>query len=251
MINLSYLKQKAVNSLRDSIKDNLELYRRGSFEGVIKNDVSTLNSDILIDDTLLKALHCNDGDRDIENCLLISQGIVGLTPYLARDERIWAYLTHTILLDYTRERWIIPENDNDAVKFISAHFFSKGSRDIMRSNAVSRLWWAAHLSNKVEGLSLEDTLNTLLYKKDVRGAIIERPTVSINSSIFSSVIKVMNDSYNTEERKFFNREVNRSSMKNLNFIAGAKLLQGMSSEDVFRIVNECFQKSANKNNDST
>ena len=243
MISLSYLKQEAINSLRDGIKDNLELYRYGNFEGLIKNDISTLNGNILIDEFLLKDLHCNNGDRDIENCLLISQGIAGLTPYLARDERIWTYLTHTILLNYTRERWGIPEDDNDAVKFISAHFFSKGIRDTMRSNAVSRLWWATHLSNKVEGLSLEDALNTLLYKKDVRGAIIERPTVSINSTIFSSVIKVMNDSYNTEERRLFNREVNRSSMKELNFIAGAKLLQGMPTDEVFKVVKKCFEKN--------
>jgi hypothetical protein len=246
MTNLSYLKQDTVSSLRDSIKNNLELYRHGNFEALISNNISTLNGNVLIDDFLLKDLHCNNGDRDIENCLLISQGIVGLTPYLARDERIWAYLTHTILLDYTRERWSIPEDDDDAIKFISAHFFSKGNRDTMRSNAVSRLWWAAHLSSKVKDLSLEDALNILLYTQDIRGAIIERPTVSINSAIFSSVIKVMNDSYNTKEKKFLNREVNRNSMKDLNFIAGAKLLQGMSDKDVLHIVNGCFQKSANK-----
>jgi hypothetical protein len=243
MIGLSYLKQEVVKSLRANIGDNLELYRNGSFESLIEGGVISLNGGISIDEFLLTGAHCQGGDRDIENCLLISQGIEGLTPYLARDERIWVYLTHTILLNYTRERWPIPENDEDAIKYISAHFFSKGIRGTMRANSVSRLWWAAHLSNKVEDLSLEESLHTLLYKKDVRGAIIERPTISRNSVIFSSVIKVMNDSYKTEDKELFNREVNRKSMKKLNFVAGAKLLQGMQEEDVLNIVKECFNQN--------
>lgn len=242
MINLSYLKQETVNSLRVNIGDNIELYRDGDFESLIEGNVISLNGGVSIDEFLLTGVHCQGGDRDIENSLLISQGIEGLTPYLARDERIWVYLTHTVLLNYTRERWPIPENDDDAIKYISAHFFSRGIRDTMRSNSVSRLWWAAHLSNKVEDLSLDESLHTLLYKKDVRGAIIERPTISRSPIIFSSVIKVMHDSYKTEGKELFNREVNRKSMKELNFVAGAKLLQGMQEEDVFDIVNECFNQ---------
>ncbi|MBL7003938.1 MAG: hypothetical protein ISR69_07930 [Gammaproteobacteria bacterium] len=243
MIALSYLKQEAVNSLRDNIENNLELYRNGNFEHLIEGDVNTLNGDILIDEFLLKGMHCISNDRDVENSLLISQGIEGLTPYLARDERIWVYLTHTILLNYTRERWPIPEDDNNAISFISDHFFSKGIRGVMRTNSVARLWWAVHLSNKVEGLSLEDSLNTLLHRQDVRGAIAERPTISRSSVIFSSVIKVMNESYNTEEKELFDRKTNRGSMKELNFIAGARLLQGMQEEEVLDIVKGCFSRN--------
>ena len=76
----------------------------------------------------------------------------------------------------------------------------------------------------------------------MRGAIIERPTISRSPIIFSSVIKVMHDSYKTEGKELFNREVNRKSMKELNFVAGAKLLQGMQEEDVFDIVKECFNQ---------
>lgn len=243
MITLSYLKQETVNILRDKIETNLELYRNGNFEHLIEDGVAVLNGDILIDEFLLNGIHCNGGDRDVENSLLMSQGVEGLTPYLARDERIWAYLTHTILLNYTRKRWPIPENDNDAINYISDHFFSKGVRGVMRTNSVARLWWAAHLSNKVEGLSLEDSLNTFLYRKDVRGAIAERPSISRSSIIFSSVIKVMNESYNTKEKGLFNRKTNRESMKELNFIAGARLLQGMQEEEVFKVVKKCFERN--------
>lgn len=243
MITLSYLKQEAVDSLRDSIEANLELYRSGNFKHLVEDDAIVLNGDILIDEFLLNGMHCNGGDRDVENSLLVSQSIEGLTPYLARDERIWVYLTHTILLNYTRDRWPIPEDDNDAINYISAHFFSKGIRGVMRTNSVARLWWAVHLSNKVDGLSLEESLNTLLYKKDVRSAIAERPAISRSSVIFSSVIKVMNESYNTEEKELFNRKVNRGSMKELNFIAGARLLQGMQEEEVLDIVKDCFTRN--------
>jgi len=130
MVTLSYLKQEAVDTLRDGIEVNLEVYRSGNFEHLIESSVVTLNGDILIDEFLLNGMHCNGGERDIENSLLVSQGIEGLTPYLARDERIWTYLTHTILLNYTRERWPIPEDDTKAVSYISSHFFSKGIRGV-------------------------------------------------------------------------------------------------------------------------
>ena len=243
MVTLSYLKQEAVDTLRDGIEVNLEVYRSGNFEHLIESSVVTLNGDILIDEFLLNGMHCNGGERDIENSLLVSQGIEGLTPYLARDERIWTYLTHTILLNYTRERWPIPEDDTKAVSYISSHFFSKGIRGVMRTNSVARLWWAAHLSNKVEGLSLKDSLVALLYRQDIRGAIAERPTISRSSVIFSSVIRIMNDSYKTEERELFNRKVRRGSMKELNFIAGARLLQGMQEKEVFNIVKEVFDRN--------
>lgn len=108
-----------------------------------------------------------------------------LSPYEARDERLWAHITHTHMLEYARKRWPIPEDPVAAVGHIRAHFFAKEQRQIERDNAASRLWWMAHLCGRVRGLELSDTLKVFLYRTDVRASIIERPTVSQNRNLFS------------------------------------------------------------------
>ena len=60
-----------------------------------------------------------------------------MTPYLARDARIWCYLTHTYLLEYSRNRWPIPADDEKAVKHIVSHFFTKGVRGFERDIVIS------------------------------------------------------------------------------------------------------------------
>lgn len=54
----------------------------------------------------------------------MNQAMGGMSHYLARDERIWVYLTHTTLLSYARTRWPIPEDNEKAVKHIKSHFFA-------------------------------------------------------------------------------------------------------------------------------
>ncbi|HIO04527.1 MAG TPA: hypothetical protein EYN08_02755 [Gammaproteobacteria bacterium] len=247
MINLPYLKQEIVDSLRVNIKENLELYRSGSFDDLLKDGTNALPNEIQIDDFSLNGMHDKSHDRDVQNSILIFNSIAGMTPYLARDERVWSYLTHTSLLKYTRERWTIPEDDEEAIKQISLHFFSKGARGYFRYNAAARLWWSAYLSNKVEEISLEDALNVLFDKQDVRGNIIDRPTVSVSDNILSAVIEALSASSKYDpDKTLFDRNVNRASMKELNFIAGAKLLQVMPKEEVSKIVSDCFNKGIMK-----
>src|SRR3546814_4359590 len=89
-------------------------------------------------------------DFEVENCLAVHEYLEALSPYEARDERLWSYLTHTSMLQYTRARWPIPSDDDKAVPHIETHFFARTNRQIERDNAVSRLWWMAHLCTKSE-----------------------------------------------------------------------------------------------------
>src|SRR3546814_8215808 len=51
-------------------------------------------------------------DFEVENCLAVHEYLEALSPYEARDERLWSYLTHTSMLQYTRARWPIPSDDD-------------------------------------------------------------------------------------------------------------------------------------------
>jgi len=65
-----------------------------------------------------------------------------LTAVEASDRRLWAYMTHGPYLDYCRERY--PKLGNESANYIRDHWFFGRGR--LRRNAISRLWWAAHLT---------------------------------------------------------------------------------------------------------
>ena len=103
------------------------------------------------------------GDSDAENSYIVFDALKGLNPNLARDERIWVYLTHFHCLDFTRKRWLDPGwSDEKLIAGIRAHFFARGSRGFERNNSIASLWWWAFLASRHETKSLRDTLEIFL-----------------------------------------------------------------------------------------
>ncbi|HLG99799.1 MAG TPA: DUF6339 family protein [Bryobacteraceae bacterium] len=168
----------------------------------------------------------DEGLYEEQNCAISYNALSDLSPYEARDERFWVYLTHTLLLEYARKRWPIPDDDDAAIDHINAHFFAKEKRQIERDNAASRLWWMARLCQRVPGLALNECLEVLLYRSDVRANIIERPTASQSVEVFSAIMKKLHASYKGE-KKLFERKTFRSFMIRINSIGGVKLLDCM------------------------
>ena len=72
----------------------------------------------------------------------------GLTPRLATDERLWAWMTHFRLHSYGLKRWRRSANVN-LRNYIRSHWFVSGSVDAFwRHNTASRTWWIAHTAIK-------------------------------------------------------------------------------------------------------
>src|SRR5437879_1825323 len=164
-----YLKQTTLEELREAVADNIEVYRSGSFSYLEADFSKFFESGFDVEEARIETFRVPDATGQYfekHNCLVCYEALPGLTPYEARDERLWAYLTHTLLLEYTRRRWEIPVDDEAAVGHIRKHFFAKDKRSIERDNAASRLWWMAYLCQRVPQLSLPDALQVLLYRSD-------------------------------------------------------------------------------------
>ncbi len=243
-MKVNFLKAKKVQELLTKIPENLELYRTGNFGFLMNESSYHLESRLEIDEQKLAAISCDKTNlKEVENCVLIYQALDNISHYLARDERLWVYLTHTHLLEYTRARWPIPEDNIQAIKHIKTHFFCIGARGIERDNAASRLWWLASLCNRTKGLSFEDALTCFLYQSDVRANIVERPTTSQNIHVFSAIIKKLDESYKSN-KELFERERFRSFMKELNLIGGIKLLAALPETLVLQILDQCIAKTS-------
>lgn len=238
-----FFKAQKVRDLTQSIQENLTLYRAGNFDFIANDPEAHFETSLEIDEEKLLMIDCDPSNhKEADNCILMFEGMGNISHYLARDERLWTYLTHTILLKYTRNRWPIPVDDEKAIKHIKNHFFCIGARGVERDNASSRLWWTASLCSRATGLSLKDSLTSILHQYDVRSNIIDRPTTSQNLSIFSVVLQKLHDSYMTD-KKLFERERFRSFMKWLNLVGGVKLLGALPEAKIANIVDDCISKA--------
>lgn len=242
MIDIKLFRASAVADLFDSIEKNLEIYRSGSFENLLTDTSLFLESSCTLDPEEWSKVVCDVGsDNEVECCIGVSTGLHGVTAYLARDERLWARLTHIEYLEYTRTRWAIPKDKAKAVAHIKKHFFAKGARGVERDNAISRLWWMAEICKRVQGLTLKDSLTAFLYQSDVRANIVERPTTSQNSALLSAVVNKLHQSYQTEEKALYGREKFRSVMKKLNIEGGVRLLEVLDSETLAEVIEKVSQ----------
>lgn len=233
------LKGSKVKMLSTSVPDNLQRYRDGNFDFLREDPSSYYEIDLEIDESKLSKIDCDkQNHREVENCVEAFSAMKKISLYMARDERLWIYLTHTTLLEYTRKRWPIPTDDAKAIQHIKNHMFVVGARGFERDNSASRLWWMASLCSRVSGMSLKQSLTCLLHQYDVRANIIERPTTSQSIQIFSAILKKLNDSYKGN-KTLFQRDKFRSVMKELNLRGGVKLLGALQEQEISSILEEC------------
>ncbi len=239
-----YLRRATLEELREAVPDNLELYRAGSFPPLLVDYSKFFEIGFEIHDTKLAELRPPDGGDQLfeeHNCIVCYAALPDLSPYEARDERFWAYLTHTLMLNYARQRWPIPADDTVAVDHIRAHFFAKEKRQVERDNAASRLWWMAYLCQRVTHLSLQEALEVLLHRSDVRANIIERPTASQSTVVFSSILRKLHSSYQGE-RKLFERSIFRRLMIGINSIGGVKLLDCLTEPQMLELIDQVVEQ---------
>lgn len=231
-VNLRFLRDRTLTDLKGKVRINLPLYRKKGF-GFLESDTSrSFESPVEVADNLAALLLIpkqKDDLHDVENCESLYKNMRKVTPYIATDERMWAMLSHTVMLDYARARWPIPSDDDAAIKHISTHFFAWTQRQLERDNAASRLWWIAHICSRVDGLALKKALAAFLYRADVRANIIERPTTAASDRIFSELIKVLSKSYDGD-KKLFERAQFRRAMVRLNGYGGYHLLDAMDAK---------------------
>ena len=220
-----FLKGSYLEELRGDIETNLERYRTGNFDYLTKNVAYYFEAPIEIDDAKLRTLKkpVIPEEYDAENALTVGNAMNALGAYQAGDERLWAYLTHTFMLDYARARWPIPADDPKAISHIENHFFGKTLRGRERDNAASRLWWFHHVASRTQGLGTAKALEILLFQSDVRANLLERPTTAQSVSIFSAVMAKLAGSY-VGKKNLFKRETFRALMIKLNGVGGYNLL---------------------------
>ena len=224
-----------------NVEVNLKLYRDGDFSDVLHEQKllpvqNEFNSNFFDDLT-----YSNQASDDYSNALLIWNNLK-ITPRLAREARLWCYLTHTHGLRYSRARYPLDKGDENDVKSIKAHFLVNNElRGIDRDNALSRLWISAFIASKVDGLDFEVALQVLLYQTDFREQLIGHPTIMRSVRTLNEVMccakRILLDDGNTE---FFKRKDHKGQYKTwfhlLDVEGGRVLLDALSARELSKLV---------------
>jgi hypothetical protein len=241
--SLSLAEVYSLRNFKAQIADNLDRYRSGDFSFLDLDSTQYHELPLEGDSVALNDLKLSAGDEhfEVENCLAVHGFLSSLTPYDARDERLWCYLSHTLFLPHARARWPIPTDDEKAVKHIQTHFFASTNRQVERDNVASRLWWMAHLCTRVSGATKKESLEAFLFRADVRANIIERPTVAQSTNVFSVILQALIRS-TSGKKALFERATFRKVMIELNSIGGFKLLDALPESELGNIFEEVVSK---------
>ena len=125
------------------------------------------------------------------------------------------------------------------------HFFASGNRALIRDNALSRLWWLGHIAYEVAPEDPPRLLQILMHRQNIRSALIERPSVSMNPEVLQAVYAVMLDHWQRDGRrsKLFDRDVFRDWMIRLNRRGGVMLLDALPPDALGELLGDEAQKA--------
>lgn len=252
-MELRFFHQKTIAQLSQDIRDNLSEYRNGDFQFIHEDQTLSfsLSSDMTIDLEKLKPVfeYCGKDKPSTERAStdaafseLVYKSISGLDPSIARDPRLWTYLSHTFFLNYLRNRYPLPDDEEKSIKEIKTHYFcTDEKRSIERNNGVSRLWWMAYVVSRVEELGLDEALKAFLTRTDVRANIFERPTTSQNINVLTGILKALHNSLQ-ENSALFERNVFREFMKEINLWGGMILIGDLEQAEIDSKINDIIER---------
>ena len=241
MMQLRYFTTATVERLRGTITDRLEWYYAPT-DTLPEFPMGGAREAALPAPNLATRLE-NDQSRpyatDGRNALAVYQALAKLTPHQASIERVWVYLCHCDCPRYVANRWLArrPEKSEDAARKVRNHFFATGNRALIRDNGLSRLWWLGRIAVDIDATSPEKFLEILLHRQDVRSALIERPSVSMNRRVLRGIYAVMKEEW-VNGGHLFKREAFRSWMISLNRRGGVILLDALPEDALLHLLRE-------------
>jgi hypothetical protein len=167
------------------------------------------------------------GKNDFENSKLIYTAFDMLTPADADDARLWVYLTHVTFYDYTKVRWTSKSTNSDVI--IDRFFYQGTGRGTRTKNAISRLWWTAHLTvrkNETDEAKKWELTKAIFSNQDLQVSLLERDMGS-----YENVLIAFLDFYITNKAKLNGKKIQMLA-RDLNNSGGVYLLSLLSKDEI-------------------
>jgi hypothetical protein len=199
---LKFVSERIVSELFENIEENLDLYVSGDFSKLAAELGWALETKYArIDPSFADKLVLGSGkEAEIANSLVVFGAFEGMTPALARDERIWARLCHVEGLVYARSRWI----GKDAERDIKNHFFASNLSQCRDDNAIGRLWWNGYLANQINPANPQAVLEEILARANIRLQFVDRANASFRLPLAQGLVRLLGSEpwLNSHDRAF-------------------------------------------------
>lgn len=238
---LNYLSEKKLSELRGKIEAHRDRYEAGDFLDLEHdNGWAVETNTVHVDHDLLATLDGTSGAAgDIDNSLILFKALKGMTPALAREERVWARLTHIECLDYARKRWLSGNVGERLDSDVKTHMFAEGVTGIRDDNALSRLWWNMHIANIADPDGPEDALRLILTTQDIRKQFVERTNTASRRPLAKAFVRAMRRHpwIKSGEEPF------REFMKALNRNGGGVLFEALSEKEADVLMDRCLSQA--------
>ena len=237
---LGYVSLDVAARLFNSVEDNIDRYLNQGFAEKSRElgwALQTRNA-TLAPDFATGLDPSREPQAEISNSIHVFRSIKGMTPALARDERVWVRLCHVDALDYARERWIGPKNP---VRDVELHFFASGIAQCRDDNALGRLWWNGYLASIIDPNDPESVLREMLKRANIRLQFVDRANTSFRLPLARGLIRLLRDEpwLNSHDRAFedFIRVLDRNG--------GGKVFEASTDKDIdsFLIANLPFAQA--------
>lgn len=242
MSKLLYVGQQIADSLADQISDNLQRYRSGDFLDLESKGDWRIPLSVEAEVNVLSELkHGKSPENEIENSLLVGNVLNGITPALARENRIWLRLSHIECLEYSRRRWLTPDAEDDKVADeVKKHFFAPTLTGCRDDHSVSRLWWNYHIAKQILPNDPGRVLKVILARADIRLNFLERPGLAARPSLGRGVVNALerNEDLLKQEDLF------RKFMKTLNLSGAGIAFEVWSDDAIDSFMESCLSAAS-------
>lgn len=202
-IPLKFVSEKIAASLHASIEQNIDRYLNGDFTDLARELGWALETrGATCDPAFAASLEPTAGtDAEVKNSLIVYHAFAGMTPALARDERVWVRLCHVEGLEYARGRWI---GTTDPVRDVRNHFFASDLSECRDDNALGRLWWNGYIAHVLDPNNPEKVLEQMLARANIRLQFVDRANASFRIPLARGLIRMLRNEpwLNSHDRAF-------------------------------------------------
>jgi len=251
------INQRTYQNISDALDDEERLNVYLSEEKFTESlEYGLLNTTINLSDKVPDLVVSREREKvsanDAENAILIYEYLIGLSRVQAADSRLWTTLTHTTFWSYCQGRWPSANTKN----YVLDHWFELKGKGLgaLRRNAISRLWWAAHLTvapwEKNTNLEVFKSSDRYKYTKIMLSQqqtfqdILEREYGS-NLNMRICIL----DSLDRFHKKVSNKdELTKSVAVKLTLLLKSRKLDALSIDELLQVIDQLVEKLAKKLN---
>ena len=246
MANLKYFDETVYGNLFADIKNNIDFYASSDVElkDLLPNipyyGESTISANLPSELDFKNDMNTDEKNKsDIVNTRFIYEALKTLSPLVATNGYLWSYLCHTKYKKYVIARWIKNPEDEDkhegTVKTIQKRFFcSSNKKDIMRMNAISRLWWAGYLTYDKNHSDPYHLTQILFTGQQICADILDTPFCG-NKTIITGILLAI-EQYKGEVAENINSELVRKCIKYFRRYAAVTNVDFLSETEIQNII---------------